>query len=42
MDQLGEPKEKNRQKEWDGGRAGVRSEMARADTKGGLYCSCKM
>lgn len=42
MNQPGESREEERQKEWDGGRAGVRREMASVDTKGGLYCSCKM
>lgn len=42
MNQPGEPREMEKQKEWDGGRAGVRREMARAHTKGVLYCSCKM
>lgn len=42
VNQPGEPREMERQKERDGGRAGVRRAMARADTKGGLYCSCKM
>lgn len=35
MNQPRKPGEKERQKELGGGRAGVRREMARADTKGG-------
>lgn len=35
MEQPGEPREMERQKEREGGRAGVRRAMARADTKGG-------
>lgn len=34
--QPGEPREKERQREWDGGRAGVRREMARERTQRGV------
>lgn len=42
MNPPAEPREMERQKQWNGGRAGLRREMATADTKGVLYCSCKM